>query len=113
MIYAKRANSDQTARMRSLIRVISVRTCNKVLFTGFTSFRYEYSSTAFLLVLFHDFLDHLDGIVAKVQKTIYGQVDDPILGGFMDAFCDKVDLFYTLSFIFIMVGIGLFVINVQ
>ena len=82
--------------MRSLIQVFPVRTCNKVLFTGFTYFRYEYSSTAFLLVLFHDFLDHLDGIVAKVQKTIYGQVDDPILGGFMDAFCDKVDLFYTL-----------------
>ena len=51
--------------------------------------RYDYYTTAFLLVLFHDFLDHLDGIVAKVQKTIYGPIDDPILGGFMDAFCDK------------------------
>ncbi|KAJ8307666.1 hypothetical protein KUTeg_014780 [Tegillarca granosa] len=45
--------------------------------------------SAFLLVCLHDFLDHLDGIVAKVQKKIYGPVDDPLLGGFMDAFCDK------------------------
>ena len=59
------------------------------------SFRYDYTTTAFLLILFHDFLDHLDGIVAKVQKTIYGQIDDPLLGGFMDAFCDKVGLFIT------------------
>jgi phosphatidylglycerophosphate synthase len=44
---------------------------------------------ACLLVLFHDFLDHVDGIVAKVQKRLYGE-DDPLLGGFMDAFCDKI-----------------------
>ncbi|XP_071173170.1 uncharacterized protein [Mytilus edulis] len=50
----------------------------------------QYYWTAFLLVLFHDFLDHLDGIVAKAQKQIYGPVDDPLLGGFMDAFCDKI-----------------------
>ncbi|XP_076449279.1 uncharacterized protein LOC143285749 isoform X2 [Babylonia areolata] len=43
-----------------------------------------------LLVLLHDFLDHLDGIVAKVQRRTYGNVDDPLLGGFMDAFCDKI-----------------------
>ncbi|KAJ8303487.1 hypothetical protein KUTeg_019883 [Tegillarca granosa] len=49
----------------------------------------EYHLSAFLLVCLHDFLDHLDGIVAKVQKKIYGPVDDPLLGGFMDAFCDK------------------------
>ncbi|KAH9515704.1 hypothetical protein Btru_011767 [Bulinus truncatus] len=46
--------------------------------------------TGFWLVMFHDFLDHLDGIVAKVQKQKYGQVDDPLVGGFMDAFCDKI-----------------------
>jgi phosphatidylglycerophosphate synthase len=46
---------------------------------------------ACLLVLFHDFLDHVDGIVAKVQKRLYGEnIDDPLLGGFMDAFCDKI-----------------------
>lgn len=46
---------------------------------------------ACLLVLFHDFLDHVDGIVAKVQKRVYGEnIDDPLLGGFMDAFCDKI-----------------------
>ena len=45
---------------------------------------------AFLCVVFHDFLDHLDGIVAKVHKTKYPGVDDPLLGGFLDAFCDKI-----------------------
>ncbi|XP_045191455.2 uncharacterized protein LOC123548334 [Mercenaria mercenaria] len=52
--------------------------------------KYNYPVTAFLCVILHDFLDHLDGIVAKVQKSIYGQIDDPLLGGFMDAFCDKI-----------------------
>ncbi len=46
---------------------------------------------ACLLVLVHDFLDHVDGIVAKVHKRLYGDdIDDPLLGGFMDAFCDKI-----------------------
>ena len=31
--------------------------------------------------------------MAKVQKTVYGPIDDPILGGFMDAFCDKASFF--------------------
>ncbi len=54
-------------------------------------YRYNYSILACLLVLFHDFLDHVDGIVAKVQKRLYGEkIDDPLLGGFMDAFCDKI-----------------------
>ncbi len=44
---------------------------------------------AFLLVLFHDYLDHLDGIVARAQKEM-GHKDDPLLGGFLDAFCDKI-----------------------
>lgn len=45
---------------------------------------------AFLCIVFHDFLDHLDGIVAKVHKTKYPDMDDPLLGGFLDAFCDKI-----------------------
>ena len=45
---------------------------------------------AFTCVLVHDFLDHVDGIVAKVQRSLFGAIDDPLLGGFMDAFCDKV-----------------------
>ena len=45
---------------------------------------------AFWCVVFHDFLDHLDGIVAKVQRVTYPNHDDPILGGFLDAFCDKI-----------------------
>ncbi|XP_013385612.1 uncharacterized protein LOC106155363 [Lingula anatina] len=47
-------------------------------------------STCFWLVILHDYLDHVDGIVARVQREHYGPVDDPILGGFMDAFCDKI-----------------------
>lgn len=43
-----------------------------------------------LLVVLHDFLDHLDGIVAKVHLKSYPNVDDPLLGGFLDAFCDKI-----------------------
>lgn len=45
---------------------------------------------AFMCVVFHDFLDHLDGIVAKVQKVTYPKHDDLLLGGFLDAFCDKI-----------------------
>ncbi|XP_064598870.1 uncharacterized protein LOC135465558 [Liolophura sinensis] len=52
--------------------------------------KYDYCWAAFSLVLLHDFLDHVDGIVAKVQRRLYGAVDDPLLGGFMDAFCDKI-----------------------
>jgi hypothetical protein len=43
-----------------------------------------------MCVVYHDFLDHLDGIVAKVHKVTYPNHDDPILGGFLDAFCDKI-----------------------
>lgn len=43
-----------------------------------------------MCVVFHDFLDHLDGIVAKVQRVTYPNHDDPLLGGFLDAFCDKI-----------------------
>jgi phosphatidylglycerophosphate synthase len=46
--------------------------------------------TAFWCIIFHDFLDHLDGIVAKVQRVTYPNHDDPLLGGFLDAFCDKI-----------------------
>ena len=47
---------------------------------------------ACMFVLLHDFLDHLDGTVAKVHKAVYGLVDDLILGAFVDAFCDKVHI---------------------
>ena len=52
--------------------------------------RYDWNITACVLVVFHDFLDHLDGIVAKTQRRVYGPVDDPVLGGYLDAVCDKV-----------------------
>ncbi|XP_078587318.1 uncharacterized protein LOC144868684 [Branchiostoma floridae x Branchiostoma japonicum] len=47
-------------------------------------------TAAFWLVILHDYLDHVDGIVARVHRDVYGPVDDPILGGFLDAFCDKI-----------------------
>ncbi|KAK3086485.1 hypothetical protein FSP39_019057 [Pinctada imbricata] len=62
----------------------------KILETLSLLLMYQFHTTAFLLILFHDFLDHVDGIVAKAQRQVYGPVDDPILGGFMDAFCDKI-----------------------
>ena len=46
------------------------------------------------MIIFHDFLDHVDGIVAKVHRDHYGKVDNPILGSFLDAFCDKVRWYY-------------------
>ncbi|XP_059173639.1 uncharacterized protein LOC131954125 [Physella acuta] len=52
--------------------------------------KHEYYWCGFWCVILHDFLDHLDGIVAKVHKQKYGDLDDPIVGGFMDAFCDKI-----------------------
>ncbi|KAL5020983.1 hypothetical protein ScPMuIL_000138 [Solemya velum] len=58
--------------------------------------KYDLNVLAFGLVLLHDFLDHLDGIVAKVQKQMHGAVDDSLLGGFMDAFCDKIVNFMAL-----------------
>ena len=52
--------------------------------------KYDYNWAAFFCVVYHDFLDHLDGIVAKTQKLTYPGHDDPLLGGFLDAFCDKI-----------------------
>lgn len=52
--------------------------------------RYDYNMTAMWCVVFHDFLDHLDGIVAKAHRQAYPNKDDPLLGGFLDAFCDKI-----------------------
>ncbi len=54
------------------------------------SLKTDYNMTAFWCIIFHDFLDHLDGIVAKVQRVTYPNHDDPLLGGFLDAFCDKI-----------------------
>ena len=48
------------------------------------------------MVVIHDFLDHLDGIVAKVQRKTYPNCDDPLLGGFLDAFCDKIVNIFSL-----------------
>lgn len=49
----------------------------------------NYNLFSFALIFFHDFLDHLDGIVAIVQKK-KGFNDDSDYGAFIDAQCDKV-----------------------
>ena len=53
-------------------------------------FRFSFFTYACLLIILHDYLDHLDGILARVHRDKYGKMDDPLLGGFLDAFCDKV-----------------------
>lgn len=53
--------------------------------------RNGWNVAACLLVVINDILDHVDGIVAKVHKEQYGQIDDPMFGAFIDAFCDKVE----------------------
>ena len=55
-------------------------------------FRFHCYFSGCMLIILHDFLDHVDGIVAKVHRKYYGLVDSPILGSFLDAFCDKVSL---------------------
>ncbi|CAH1274489.1 PCYT2 [Branchiostoma lanceolatum] len=48
------------------------------------------TTAAFWLVILHDYLDHVGGIVARVHRTMYGSFDEPILGGFMGAFYDQI-----------------------
>jgi phosphatidylglycerophosphate synthase len=51
---------------------------------------------ASLLILYHDFLDHVDGIVAVAQRQAgTADGDDPLFGGFIDAFIDKA--FFAIS----------------
>ncbi|CAF0755947.1 unnamed protein product [Didymodactylos carnosus] len=52
--------------------------------------KYDHNIWACLLILLHDLLDHVDDIVAKTQTRIYGEIDDPLLNGFMHTFCDKI-----------------------
>jgi len=54
------------------------------------SMKYNYLAMAAFLVMFHDFLDHLDGVVAK-QQAIDGlnKGDDPRFGAYLDAQMDK------------------------
>ena len=59
--------------------------------------RNGWNGTACLLVILNDILDHVDGIVAKVHREQYGQIDDPLFGPFIDAFCDKVYVHLTMS----------------
>ena len=65
---------------------------NCALFVYLLLLRSQYYISASLLIVIHDFLDHVDGIVAKVHRSHYGAVDSPLLGSFLDAFCDKVNV---------------------
>ena len=53
--------------------------------------KYNYLGTASFLVMFHDFLDHLDGVIAKQQaRDGRSKGDDGKFGAFIDAQMDKV-----------------------
>jgi phosphatidylglycerophosphate synthase len=65
----------------------------------------SYSACAALLILWHDLLDHVDGIVAKAQAVRYGPADDQaaLWGGFVDAMADK--------FVFILTSVCLLMVT--
>jgi len=53
--------------------------------------KYDYFGFASFLIMFHDFLDHLDGVVAKQQaKDGRSKGDDSVYGAFIDAQMDKL-----------------------
>lgn len=65
--------------------------------------RFNYNGFGAFLILFHDFLDHVDGVVAKVQREDgRGEKDDAVYGAFIDAFCDKIVFGVTLWTILIL-----------
>eukprot|EP00656_Telonema_subtile_P056302 TRINITY_DN8963_c0_g1_i1.p1 TRINITY_DN8963_c0_g1~~TRINITY_DN8963_c0_g1_i1.p1 ORF type:complete len:374 (+),score=95.95 TRINITY_DN8963_c0_g1_i1:82-1203(+) len=76
----------------------TVFTANTVTYTrGFLAIpialgcKYGWLSTAAFLVMFHDFLDHLDGVVAKQQaRDGRSKGDDGMWGAFVDAQMDKL-----------------------
>ena len=52
---------------------------------------YKINYVSFYLIFFHDFLDHLDGIVARIQTEMGTNLeDDKDYGAFIDAQCDKI-----------------------
>eukprot|EP00392_Amoebophrya_sp_AT5.2_P012666 g12773.t1 len=56
--------------------------------------------------MFHDFLDHVDGVVAKVQREDgRAKNDDGRWGGFVDAQCDKI-VFCTSLWTLLMLNEG-------
>lgn len=60
------------------------------------------TGAAAFLVIFHDFLDHVDGVVAKVQREDGRAAgDDGRWGAFVDAQCDKI-VFITCLWTIIM-----------
>eukprot|EP01138_Halocafeteria_seosinensis_P013824 gb/GECG01014116.1/.p1 GENE.gb/GECG01014116.1/~~gb/GECG01014116.1/.p1 ORF type:complete len:276 (+),score=10.42 gb/GECG01014116.1/:1-828(+) len=73
--------------------VIPIAYCMRMNLTGW----------ACLLVLWHDTLDHVDGIVAKAQINV-GYKDDSQWGSFVDAFCDKIVFIFSLWTILIVLG---------
>jgi hypothetical protein len=62
--------------------------------------RYNHNTLAFLAVIIHAFLGHVDGIVAKVHRSLYPQHDSPLLNNFLVAFCNKIVNILTLLVVF-------------
>lgn len=98
----KKKTADHIIRLPLSIYFLYMCIIYEVLKCYIYWYRTGFYWTAFFMVILHDFLDHLDGIVAKAQKQTYGSVDDPLLGGFMDAFCDKVSaaIYFGIIYLF-------------
>jgi len=74
----------------------------------------NYLWTAAFLVMFHDFLDHLDGVAAKQQaRDGRNKGDDGAYGAFLDAQMDRLVFCFCLWSILILMdhGCGFFVVN--
>lgn len=90
-------------------RTVTIFTANIVTYArGFLAIpivlgmKYGWLWTASFLVMYHDFLDHLDGVVAKQQaKDGRSKGDDGMWGAFLDAQMDKL-VFCQLLWSFVM-----------
>eukprot|EP01135_Chromosphaera_perkinsii_P002451 Nk52_evm57s223 gene=Nk52_evmTU57s223 len=88
----KKQRDEEADRIRITVFSANVVTYSRtILFVPIAVFlKYSWCIMAFLTILLHDFLDHLDGIVAKCQSSTKKYKNNPILGCFLDAFCDKI-----------------------
>jgi len=89
-------NSNTARIMVFSANVVTYARTALVLLIGWFLARGMGVSAAFLII-FHDFLDHVDGVVAKVQRADgRASLDCGRWGGFVDAQCDKVVFCTTL-----------------
>merc|ERR1719284_255984 len=95
-------------------RTVTIFTANIVTYArGFLAIpivlgmKYGWLWTASFLVMYHDFLDHLDGVVAKQQaKDGRNKGDDGAYGAFLDAQMDKFVFCLCLWSILILMDYG-------